>query len=173
MKRMIAIVLGGALALVGGTTAVLDAATVTTNLTVSATVPTTCTVSATGVNFGNYLGAAITSNGSLSVNCALGTTYLVSLGAGNNYAGGAGSSRRMANSTNFISYGLYLDSALSTEWGDNCPGGVGAQTYPNGTCVGGTGSGVAQALTVFGKTSPGGSSAPGSYSDTVVVSVLF
>ncbi len=93
MKRIMAVVLGGALALVGGTAGVLDAATTTTNLAVTASVAATCTVSATGVSFGNFTGLGLTANGSLSVNCVSGAAYTVALAAGNNLRGGV---RRMA-----------------------------------------------------------------------------
>lgn len=167
MKHLMAVVVGGALVLAGSTATLLDAAT-TTTFPVTATAAATCTVSATGVSFGTYTGGVLFANGSLNVNCSSGTPYNVALNAGGNYNGAA---RQMINGAAAIAYGIYRDAGFNTQWGDN---GCGAgNTYSAGTCQAGTGSGVAQALTAYGVAFAGQSTVPGSYSDTVVATVVF
>ncbi len=70
----------------------------------------------------------------------------------------------------FVGYQLFKDSSLTSEWGDSGAG----NTYQNGTPVSGTGTGSAQQLTVYGQQNGFiSTTATGTFSDTVLVSVLF
>lgn len=142
---------------------------VTTTLPVSLTITAGgCSVQTTSVNFGSLPSSAdAAGTGTITVMCSSGTPYTVTL------AGGlrpGNTHRFMANATGAtIAYDLYKDSANTQVWGDS---GF-ASAYPHGTAVVGTGTGSGQPLTVFGKTLLGTVSAPGTYTDTVVVTVIF
>jgi spore coat protein U-like protein len=130
----------------------------------TATVLSNCLVSATGVNFGSS--GPITSNvdatGTVTVQCTNSTPYTVALNGGN-----AGASdptkRKMSKSAETITYGLYQNSARSQPWGSTS----GTNT------VGGTGTGSNQALTVYGRVASQTTPSPGTYTDSVVVTVTY
>ena len=65
---------------------------------------------------------------------------------------------------NSVTYGLYKDAARSTGWGSS---------IVSGETVSGTGTGSAQALTVYGRVPPQSTPPPGTYSDVVVVTVTY
>lgn len=145
-------------------------------LTANFVVPSLCQLNSTStVDFGNINDISTTkrdytAQGAVNSTCNFGTPYSIYLGDGNNRI--SGGFRRMTNGNNeFIPYQLYKDSNYSTVW--DATGGV--------TNVGGsggvskTGSGSAQTTTVYGKIPQGTSiaSTPGSYSDSVVVTVTY
>ncbi|MCY1425416.1 Spore Coat Protein U domain protein [compost metagenome] len=147
-----------------------------TLLTANFVVPSMCQLNSTStVDFGNINDISTTKHdytaqGAVNSTCNYGTPYSIYLGDGNNRI--AGGFRRMTNGNNeFIPYQLYKDSNYSTVW--DTTGGV--------TNIGGsggvskTGSGSAQTTTVYGKIPQGTSiaSTPGSYSDSVVVTVTY
>jgi len=142
-----------------------QAATATGTLNVSAVVPDFCELSSTSVNLslGNYYpNAETTQSTTIQVRCTIGTAYNVGLGLGTN---ASGATRRMKHSAEatFLSYELYQSNG-STVWA--APGQAGV--------VNGTGSGVAQNLTVVGKIpSAQWGISKGSYSDQVVITVTF
>ncbi len=146
------------------------AGTATSNMTVSATVSAECRIDSVGALSFGTLGIAFaisgtnaTSSASLGYTCVnAGTAPTIRIGQGSN--AGAGSTdaaplRRMANGSNYISYGLYTDSGRTTVW-NNTAG------------VSGTANGLAQTLTVYALAAAANVPA-GSYSDTVVISVDF
>jgi spore coat protein U-like protein len=133
--------------------------------TVSITAPVSpiCSVSAGTLGFGAYSSAAASlSSAAVTVNCSSGGAYQVSLGAGANASGGT---RRMAGpAASFLSYQLFSDAARLVAWGDGSA---------HGARVSGTGTGAAQTLTVYGRIPAGQSAAPGSYTDSVLVTVEY
>ncbi|QXB46309.1 Csu type fimbrial protein [Acinetobacter seifertii] len=145
-------------------------------LTANFVVPTLCQLNSTSnVDFGNINDIGITkrdytTQGAVNTTCNSGTPYSIYLGDGNNRI--SGGFRRMANSNNeFIPYQLYKDAAYSSVW--DATGGVNSVGGPGG--VSGTGTGNAQTTTVYGKIPQGTTiaSRPGSYSDSVVVTVTY
>jgi len=130
----------------------------------TATVLANCSVSATTVNFGSS--GPITSNvdatGTVTVQCTNSTPYTVALNGGNSGATDP-TQRKMSKSSETITYGLYQNSARSQAWGST----VGTNT------VAGTGSGSNQALTVYGRVAAQTTPSPGSYTDSVVVTVTY
>ncbi len=123
-----------------------------------------CTVSATGVDFGvvGLLEVAVESTGEISVNCTSGLAYTVGLDGGQATAGPSG--REMSATTSSLPYGLYKDSARSQLWGEE-----GDSAGP----VSGTGDGSTQALPVYGRIPSQSAPVPGTYTDTITVTVTY
>jgi spore coat protein U-like protein len=144
------------------------AATATGTLSSTATVTSNCTVSTTTVAFGNVdvtSGSAVNSTGGISVTCTNGTAWAASANAGAG-TGASLATRKMANGANLLNYVLYTDSARTTVWGD----GAGGTT----ATLSDTGSGSAQAKTIYATVPAGQTSLPaGSYSDTVTVTITY
>jgi spore coat protein U-like protein len=137
---------------------------------VTATVVSACTVSGTTLSFGgaiNPLSASVPldASSSLSVQCTNTTPYAVSLNAGTHAGGPANfSARAMASGSNSLAYQLYVDSARSSVWGD----GTGSSATSSGT-----GTGSTQTISVYGRIPSLSGVVPGSYTDTVTVTVTY
>lgn len=140
------------------------AATTTANLPINATVAADCIFgNITSVNFGNYTGVQNDATGSLEVNCTNGTTYSISLGPGT-FAGATTTTRRMTGApSGSLTYALYQNIGRTTNWGN---------TIPTDT-VAGTGTGVIQPYTVYGRIVAGLTPAAGSYNDTVLITITY
>jgi spore coat protein U-like protein len=132
-----------------------------TTIPVSGSVAANCTVSAGSLGFGTYnTTTAATAIATVTVNCSNGASYQVGLGGGSNLTG---STRRMAGPGGArLSYELYSNSGRTIAWGDGTA--LGAK-------VSGTGSGASQGLVVYGRIPAGQLPTPGSYADSVVVTV--
>ncbi len=137
---------------------------------VTATVISSCTVSGTTLNFGSAIDALATATpldatSTLSVQCTNTTPYAVSLNAGSN-AGGASnfSARAMKSGTRSLPYQLYVDVGHSSVWGDG--------TASSATSSG-TGTGNVQSLSIYGRLPSLANVVPGSYSDTVTVTITY
>ena len=146
------------------------AGSASTTFTVTATVVSTCSATAATLPFGNYTpgGGAIKVNTTISVACTNSTPYTVALNAGTT-TGDAFTQRLMANGTNTLQYNLYTTAQLATVFGD----GTGATAK-----ISGTGAGVAtpSTITVYGQLPDSASNqatVPGSYSDTITVTVAY
>ena len=165
MKR-----LAGAAALCGmaSVAAPSNAATATANLGVSATVTSNCALTTTNIAFGNIDVTANTNTdttGGISVTCTSGTAWDASADAGAG-TGATLATRVMLNGTNTLNYALYTDSARSTVWGD----GAGGST----ALISDTGTGTAQAKTIYARVPSGQTGVPaGAYADTVGVTVTY
>jgi spore coat protein U-like protein len=135
------------------------AANATTTFQVTATVNAACSVSATDMAFGVYTGAAaVDQTSSLSVTCTLLTPYTIALDAGA-HASGVFANRAMNNGTDNLNYQLYTNVGRTTIWGD---GSSGTST------VAGSGLGVAQPITVYGRIPASQNVSTGSYVDNPV-----
>ena len=142
-------------------------ATAPATFNVSAGIVPACSVAATPLAFGSSIPSPITANvdaqSVIGVLCSTGTPYSVALNPGNG-AGATFATRRLTSGANTLGYSLYRNAARTQLWGD----GTGGSTLATAT-----GSGTAQALTVFGRI-PNGQTAPaGSYTDTINVTVTF
>ena len=121
-----------------------------------------CTITATGVAFGTYdpKSSAPTSGfGTISLDCHPSAKPLIALGAG---LGGSLLQRRMRNGASGLMYNLYTDAGFSTVWGDGT-GGTIAVSAPKKT----------SSFTVYGQIPPGQNVAAGTYSDVLVITVVF
>jgi spore coat protein U-like protein len=121
-----------------------------------------CGVSANNLSFGNYTGALINATSTLKVGCSNGTAYTVGLNAGT-ASGATVTNRMMQNGTYLLPYALYSNAAMTTNWGNSA-----ATNW-----VSGKGTGTAQTLTVYGQLPAKEFAMPGTYTDTITVSVTY
>jgi len=123
-----------------------------------------CTISTAPISFGTYASndvSPITGNGSVTVNCADTIPFQIGMDGGLNPAT---PNRRMINGgVNFLTYQIYQDVSNTIIWGN---------TLDTDT-LSGTGTGVDQNYTVYGKLSGSQSVPAGSYTDTVTATVNY
>lgn len=134
----------------------------TTSFGLTVVIQASCSITATALSFGTYLGALLNTNTSINVTCTSTTAYNVGLNAGT--ATGATVTNRMMTGPAgaLLHYSLFSNSAHSTNWGNT-----------TGSWVGGTGTGTAQTLTVYGQIPASQHPRPGSYTDTVTATVNY
>ena len=135
----------------------------TFSFVVQANIQPTCSVTTSAVAFGSRssLAAQVDATGTVTVTCGSGTSYTVALDGGAN-GGTSAITRKMASGANRITYGLFRDAARTAGW------------YSDASSVAsGTGNGSAQVLTVYGRVGGQPTPAPGTYSDSVVVTVSY
>jgi len=137
------------------------------SLTVNATVSKNCTITTAAVNFGAYDPVAANATapldgiGSITVTCTKGAGVTLALNPGSNPQG---TTRRMSQGTAYLLYELYTDSSHSTIWGDL---GNNPQTIPPAP------NKNPRTFTVFGRVAQAQDATVGSYTDTVVATVVF
>lgn len=137
-------------------------------LSAQATVVKTCSVSAEPLDFGSrgLLDQPVDATSSLQVRCNAGTAYSVRLGSGS-APGATFANRRMQRvdaPAAAIGYQLYRDAGRTLVWGDGSAGTVTA---------GGVGTGGESTHPVYARLPAQPSQPPGSYRDTVVVTVTY
>jgi spore coat protein U-like protein len=79
-------------------------------------------------------------------------------------ANAQGSTRRMVNGSDYLTYELYQDSGRSTVWGSAGPALLSLSAAS---------SNAAQTVTVYGRVPQSQDAAVGSFADTVVMTVTF
>lgn len=134
-----------------------------TSFNALATVVAACTVSTGSMSFGSVglLNSNLDATATVSPHCTNGAPYSVSLSNGN--TGTGPTARIMVNGGNTVIYGLYRDASRSLPWGST----IGTNT------VSSTGTGIAQPITVYGRVPSQSTPPPGSYTDTVIVTVTY
>lgn len=146
----------------------LAASSATGTLNVQASVVDSCSVTGATLNFGNYdprSGAAQDAQTNITVRCTNSTPYAVQMDAG--LGQGALATDRIMTSgpSGALHYTLYTDASRTAPWGDG---------VDNGDAVDGTGSGIDQSITVYGRILAGQQQAlVGNYSDTVTITVAY
>lgn len=136
------------------------------SFSVRAAVQARCTVSANTMDFGatGSLVAARDAANTVSVVCTRDAPYTVALGSLlGGLLGPNPTQRRMTRGLESILYGLYRDAARTQPWGDD----QGVNT------AAGIGVGATQNYTVYGRVPPQATPSPGTYTDTVVVTVTY
>ncbi|TFI57258.1 SCPU domain-containing protein [Sphingomonas parva] len=121
-----------------------------------------CTISAVGVAFGTYdpkSSAPRTGFGRISLDCHPNARPVIALGAG---LGGNLLQRRMSNGRSTLNYNLYTDAGLTSVWGDGT-GGTLSISAPKKT----------SSYTVYGRIPAGQNVSAGSYSDVLIVTVIY
>jgi spore coat protein U-like protein len=123
----------------------------------------TCTLATSPVQFGSVesLVSIRDAAGAITVNCSVGAPYSIAISGGAN-GGTSGTTRKMASGTSSITYGLYSDSARSVVWYND-----------TGSLQSGTATGSAQVYPVYGRVPAQTTPPPGSYADTVVVTLSY
>lgn len=119
-----------------------------------------CTVQAGGLTFDPY--DTLSSRpadgvGTIDLSCDTDVTVNVALGSGN---GGSGE-RVLQNGGDSLRYELYTDASRTTPWGDGAGGGAVSATGPTAR------------LNVYGRILPRQRVPAGSYSDAVIVTVIY
>ena len=146
-----------------------QAGTATANLAVSSNITANCTITTTAVSFGAYdpisanASTPLTATGAINTTCTNGASATVTLDQGTNPDSGSTAAiplRRMANGSNYMSYGLYSDNGYT-------------DTFDGVTGVSVTGTGTQVATSVYGSIPAGQNLPTGAYADTVVATVTF
>jgi len=143
------------------------ASTTSSTLNVDATVTANCTLSTSAISFGTVnpiSGSNVDATGGISVTCTNGTSWTASAGVGSG-SGASFAARRMSSGGNTLNYNIFTDAGRTTVWGD----GTGSTAT-----LGNSGTGTAQNVTLYGRVASGQTAVtPGSYSDTVAVTVTY
>lgn len=141
-----------------------SASSITSTFQAKINIGSSCTVSATSLDFGSQgvLGANVDGSSNVTVACPTGTAYNVGLDQGVG-AGATTSARYMSNAGAQIRYMLYTDAGRTSIWGNV----VGADT------LSGVGAGLPTAIPVYGRVPAQTTPAPGSYTDTITVTVTY
>lgn len=138
---------------------------------VSATISKSCIVTADPLNFGTVSGLPGGGNvdqvGTIYVTCTTPTGYTVALTPSNNVSNGAGAmtpTGGVPGNTDTVPYQLYRNSNRTLVWGSV----TGTNTFA------GTGSGLVQALPLYGRVLGASTNVrPDSYMDVVTVAVTY
>jgi spore coat protein U-like protein len=169
MKHLKTLLVGAGLLL--ASTGLASAATATGNLNVAVTISSFCSMNATA---GSPLNLTFPTTGTLTqpvasaaatilnVTCSAGTPYTIKLGEGLNKLTDGDRQMVRAGGTLKIPYKLSRQALGVEEWG---PGAAFTPTSP--------GSGAAQAFSIFGYIPAIGGTqpTPGTYTDTVVITI--
>lgn len=144
-----------------------QAATTTSSFAVTLTITADCSITSTNaLAFGSsgLLSGNIDATTSMGVQCTNTTPYNIGLNAGTG-SGATVATRKMTGPASAtIDYSLYTNAGRTTVWGNT----VGSDTVAT------TGNGAAQSHTIYGRVpSTATTPAPGSYSDTITVTVTF
>jgi spore coat protein U-like protein len=134
----------------------------------------TCSVSAIATSFGTYnpfSAVPLDSAGSVTVTCeqlliSILVSYSIQLSSG---ASGGYAPRRLAGPGYQLDYNLYTNAARSSVWGD---GGGGTAVVSDGYLLGIVVP-VQRSYTVYGRMPAGQNVAPGSYTDTITVTINY
>ena len=132
-------------------------------LAISVTSAYACTVTATNFQFGAINPLIVTdheSTSTVTVTCPSLTPYAISLSPGIGTYG----QRQMTSGSNTLNYNLYTSSLYNSIWGD----GTGSTTTVNGNA---DNNGSNQ--TIYGRLPHQPAAVPGSYSDSIVVTVNY
>jgi spore coat protein U-like protein len=128
-----------------------------------------CSISTSPLNFGTLTLNATTvqtnlatASTTVAVRCTNGTSYTVGLDAGSG-SGATTTTRVMTNVSAHLNYQLWRDNARTLNWGNT----AGTDT------AAGIGTGTTQNLTVYGSIAAGQSVIPGTYNDTIIVTLTY
>jgi len=166
MPRKITLVLAAVLAMLSSGAA--RAGTATSSFQTQIIIQASCTIvsiSPSSLDFGTQgvLAANVNAQLDITVQCTNTTPYNIGLNAGNG-AGATVTTRKMTSGSNTINYSLYKDSSRTTLWGDTGTDRVSST---------GTGSPQLPAFTVYGQVPAQSTPAPGTYTDTITVTVTY
>ncbi len=151
-----------------GLSATSYAATETGTMAVRTLVAMSCSMTVSELVFPSYDTSAVTHNlgsGTITSTCTLGGSATITIGEGSNAneeSNPATPKRQMANGSSMLEYDLYTDLLYANLWGN---------TSLTGNAI--TGTGAPLVVNVYGRMGPGQVGAPGSYSDSVSVTLTY
>ena len=142
------------------------AATATNTLDVTATVVGLCTIDHSTLTFATPYdsSAPVTAQADITVHCTVGSSWWIGLGLGNN---ASGTTRQLANGGNVLPYELYRDAGFSQIWTNSDPAPTPAHATANNPGV------SAYTTQVYGRIAANQFVPPGTYTDSVVMTVNF
>lgn len=147
------------------------AATAAGSLAVSSVVADSCALTTSPVGFTGYTGVnSAAADGTISVQCSSGTSYVISLGGGDNYGALIASYRSLTDGTNLIPYELYKTATPLTAnlWGDD------DATHPASSLAPITANGGWFTMNIYGLLRNYTPLRPaGTYGDTVAVTITY
>jgi spore coat protein U-like protein len=131
---------------------------------VTGTVTANCAVSATNLVFPpqSVINALVDAQSDIFVTCTTSAPYWIGLDGGSTAASDP-TQRKMSLAGQTITYGLYRDPARSLPWG----------ATKDVNTASGTGSATSTSFPVYGRMPAQSTPAPGTYQDTIVVTVNF
>lgn len=141
------------------------AATSTSSFLVTITITAGCAInSTTTMDFGTQsaLAAEVVSQSTITVQCTPLQSYNIGLDEGT-APGATVTTRRMINGSDEVAYSLYLDPTRLLNWGET----VGTDTLPF------IGTGLQIPHTVYGRVPAQTTPPPGTYNDTITVTLTF
>jgi spore coat protein U-like protein len=149
-----------------GFAAMASAQTSSTTMNVSSTLSASCSVAATAMSFGaevpSPMVADVDATATITATCSNGRTYTIGMNAGSNVADGATEAiRKLRGSSGTIDYAVYSNSGRTSVWGTGS------------SAVSATGNGLAQPLTAYGRMPRQATAGPGTYVDSVTVTITF
>lgn len=162
MKRLALTAAAAALSMTGSA----FSATATTTMPVSALVVNVCAVTALPLVFGTYDptgGSNLDGTSTVTVLCSLNTPYNIRMSAGANGASVTTRKLLVGGGTDLLPYSLFRDASRTLNWG----------LTDNTDTLGGTGNGLPQLLTVYGRIGGSSNVAAGAFTDTVTVTVSY
>jgi len=117
-------------------------------------------------SFDNSVAGTVETTAQIEVTAPVGLNYDVTIDAGYYFSG---ASRQVGNGLAGLAYNLYQDAGHTIEWGDS---GFG-NTYPAGSSLFGTGTGIAQPYTVYGVLTKDILVSGGYYDDLLTVTAIW
>jgi spore coat protein U-like protein len=144
----------------------VHATTTTTTFQTRVTIAASCAIGgATTLDFGSpgLLAANVDQTSTIQVTCTNTTAFNIGLDKGANGASVTSRLMKGGPSNETIQYSLYSDSGRTTNWGNT----VGTDT------VSSAGNGSSQSFTVYGRILPQITPTPGTYTDTITVTVTY
>ncbi len=120
-----------------------------------------CTVSVIGPAFGTYdpfASSPLDAVGSIRFSCTSAALVTISTGSSGSY-----SARTMLSGSSKLPYNLYRDAAHTSVWGD----------WTGGSTFAILGAGSNQSVPIYARIPPSQDVAPGTYSDTLMVTFYF
>lgn len=134
-----------------------------------------CTVDATGVRFGSYDrldGTPLDATGTVTVTCTSGyheaVAYQIQSSTG---TGGKYFPRDLVGNTDTLKYNLYIDAARSLVWGDGSS--ATSAVVDQYTCTQAAGCSTPRDYTIYGRIPARQNPSPGTYNDTLTVTVMY
>jgi spore coat protein U-like protein len=168
MRRILIVLTGFAVVWIAEESRLSSQAPASASLTVSANVVKNCAISTTPVNFGNYDSVAANATtpldgiGTLRVACTRGAITHISLSYGSSPVG---TQRRMAqNAASHLIYEIYKDTGRTLVWGNSVNDNLDPPPAPNN---------LPRTFTAYGRVPQAQDANVGSYTDTLVATVLF